>query len=295
MNKMNKATNVGINQVGVYKYQQGTSRGGLVPRKYQGVWGNRGQGNELQSALEKALSQTSDMITNSGDYIEQGLAYLGGLLPGGMTANEALQNTKNKQTALKRGEPGYINYFGKYETFPITGVAPVLPKLVKNPTPEIRGLYDALKKGRIKWQVRESQLKKSGQLHNMESTLTAKRYRQAEQAYNDAVEASKVHMKKHIDDTKLTRKQTSAYKAENARVDDDLRHTNSGRPRIKGRQWDEVEKMMRVDPKAEATINRYDIKVAKGMDKKHLRETKKKMLEEYAKSKPGFFDYLFKD
>ena len=51
---------------------------------------------------------------------------------------------------------------------------------------------------------------------------------------------------------------------------------------------------MRKDPKAAGIINRYDRKVAKDMDKKHLREARKKMLEEYAKSKPGFFDYLLK-
>jgi hypothetical protein len=112
--------------------------------------------------MENALSWVGDKVDNFGNYMDQGLSYVFGLLPGGMTANEALQNTKNKQAALKRGESGYVNHFGEYETFPITGVAPVLPKLAKSPTPEIQGLYDALKKGRIKWQVRESQLKKSG-------------------------------------------------------------------------------------------------------------------------------------
>jgi hypothetical protein len=50
--------------------------------------------------------------------------------------------------------------------------------------------------------------------------------------------------------------------------------------------------MMRQDPKAAAIINRYEIKRARGMDKKLLREARKKMLWDYAKSRPGFFDHL---
>lgn len=131
--------NFGINQVGVYKYQQGTSRGGLLPRKYSGTWGNRGQGNELQSALEILLSQTGDMIINSEDYIGQGLAYLGGLLPGGLSAEEAVQNERNKQTAKKEGKKGFVNAFGKYEYFPIYGVAPDVT-IAKMPGWQLKGL-----------------------------------------------------------------------------------------------------------------------------------------------------------
>jgi hypothetical protein len=51
-------------------------RGGLVNQQYSGTWGNRGQGNELQSALENGLSWTWDKLTNAGDYIEQGLGLM---------------------------------------------------------------------------------------------------------------------------------------------------------------------------------------------------------------------------
>lgn len=153
---MNKVTNFGINQVGVYKYQQGTSRGGLVPVKYSGTWGNRGQGNELQSALEKVLSQTGDMVINGGDYIEQGLAYLGGLLPGGLSAEEAVQNERNKQIARKEGKKGFVNAFGKYEYFPIYGVAPDV-SIAKMPGWQLKGL--------MRGSQLEKQLSKTGTIN----------------------------------------------------------------------------------------------------------------------------------
>ena len=83
-----------------------------------------------------------------------------------------------------------------------------------------------------------------------------------------------------------------AYKAEKARSTDDLRSVNSGRPAVRERQYDEIERMMRKDPKAAGTVQRYDRKVAQGMDYKALRVARIKMLLDYIKTKPGFFDWL---
>lgn len=100
----------------------------------QGTWGNRGQGNELQSAFEKGTSWIVDKIVNAGDYMDQGLAYVAGLMPGGLTAKEALQDEKNKQEAMKSGQLGYVNAHGDYEYFPTTGVAPAVS--FKTPIPK---------------------------------------------------------------------------------------------------------------------------------------------------------------
>jgi hypothetical protein len=40
----------------IKKCKYGTPRGGLVPHQESGSWGDRGQGNELQSALENGLT-----------------------------------------------------------------------------------------------------------------------------------------------------------------------------------------------------------------------------------------------
>lgn len=286
--------NFGIKQIGFH--QTGTVKGGLQPQQYSGSWGDRGQGNELQSAFENGLSWIGDKVMHAGDYMDQGLAYLTGLIPGGMTADESLQDTRLAQSARNAGEPGYTNINGEYKMFPNTGVAP-LPTPLKNPSPELLKMYDGLKKLRWNVQIRESQLRKAGQLDKIESTLTAKKYKEAEQAYLNAVEefkANQPHMKRMTNDVVLTRKQDASFKRNKAAATGDGRANNQGRPVLKERQWDWVEEMMRKDPKAAGTLNRYDIKVAKGLDKKHLREARKKMLEEYAKSRPGFFDYLLK-
>lgn len=288
--------NFGINQVGIQKYQTGTVKGDLQPQQYSGSWGDRGQGNELQSAFENGLSWIGDKVMNAGDYIDQGLAYLTGLIPGDMTADESLQDTRLAQSAKNAGEPGYMDIYGEYQMFPNAGVAP-LPTPLKNPSPELSQMYDGLKKLRWNVQIRESQLRKAGQLDKIESTLTAKKYKDAEQAYLNAVEefkANQPHMKRMTNDVILTRKQDASFKRNKAAATGDGRANNQGRPILKERQWDWVEEMMRKDPKAASTLNRYDIKVAKGLEKKHLREARKKMLEEYAKSRPGFFDYLLK-
>lgn len=286
--------NFGIRQIGFH--QTGTVRGGLQPQQYSGSWGDRGQGNELQSAFENGLSWIGDKVMNAGNYIDQGLAYLTGLIPGGMTADESLQDTRLAQSAKNAGEPGYMDIYGEYQMFPNAGVAP-LPTPLKNPSPELSKLYDGLKKLRWNVQIRESQLRKAGQLDKIESTRTAKKYKEAEQAYLNAVEefkANQPHMKRMTNDVVLTRKQDASFKRNKAAATGDGRANNQGRPVLKERQWDWVEEMMRKDPKAASTLNRYDIKVAKGLEKKHLREARKKMLEEYAKSRPGFFDYLLK-
>ena len=289
--------NFGINQVGIQKYQTGTVKGGLQPQQYSGSWGDRGQGNELQSAFENGLSWVADKVMNAGDYAEQGLAYLTGLIPGGMTADESLQDTRLAQTARNAGEPGYMDIYGEYQMFPITGMPPALPVLPKNASPELVDMYNGLAKQWRSYSARESQMKKAGLLDQLKSTLTVKRYEEKEKAFNNAVEefkANQPHLKKMKNDVILTKKQDASFKRNKAAATNDGRANNQGRPVLKERQWDWVEEMMRKDPKAAGVINRYEIKVAKGLDKKHLREARKKMLEEYAKSRPGFFDYLLK-
>lgn len=287
--------NFGINQVGIQKYQSGTVRGGLQPQQYSGSWGDRGRGNELQSGFENMLSWIGDKIVNFGDYAEQGLSYFTGLLPGGMTADESLQDTKLAQTARNAGEPGYMDMYGEYQMFPITGMPPALPALPKNASSDLIDSFIDLEKQWRSYSARESQMKKAGLLDQLKNTLTVKRYEEKERAYNQALEefkANQPRLKKMQNDIILTKKQTAAHKGGKYMSSGDLRATNSGRPRED--QWNYVEEVMRKDPKAAGVLNRYDRKVAKDLDKKHLREARKKMLEEYAKSRPGFFDYLLK-
>lgn len=64
----------GINQIGIPKFQQPWRT--LQVNRSSGTWGDRGSGNELQSALEKGLSWVGDKFINGADYLEDGFNYL---------------------------------------------------------------------------------------------------------------------------------------------------------------------------------------------------------------------------
>lgn len=124
---------IGIKQIGIQKCQQGTSRGGLINQDYSGTWGDRGKGNELQSALENGLSWIGDKVINFGDYVDKGLSYLVGLLPG--------TNEKSEEISYidEHGNPLY-----RMEQKPIKGgTIPILPT-IGNPTAIISTVKNTL-------------------------------------------------------------------------------------------------------------------------------------------------------
>lgn len=279
----------------IKKCQYGTPRGGLIPRQYSGTWGNRGQGNELQSAVENGLSWVGDKIINMGDYIEDGLDYLIGFLPGkGLSPDEMVANNK-----LAREGEVYYDVNGNMQVSPITLKAPLLPTLPTNATPAMQALFNDLKRQRVSWQVRESQLRKLGREAEIESTGTAKVYRSLEKAFNDLINKSKGSTN-NTDNIKLDRKQNAQYKhtkymaSESEGRVGDLRTMNSGRPALRGRQWDEVERFMRTDrdPKVISMLNQYDIKAAKGINPEALKQARMKMLQAYLNMRPGYFNHL---
>jgi hypothetical protein len=58
----------GINWIGIPKFQHPWKP--LQTSRSSGTWGDRGKGNEIQSALEKGLSWIGDKFVNSEDYFE---------------------------------------------------------------------------------------------------------------------------------------------------------------------------------------------------------------------------------
>ena len=276
----NKNSNIPI--FGIQKLQ----RGNILNKQYSGTWGNRGQGNELQSALETGATWVVDKILNAGDYIDDTVAYLVGLIPGGKYSADEMVENNRRSREVGSGQQ-WEDTQGKLHVNP-TYAIPILPTLPVNASPATIEAFNNLKRLRPSLAVRESQLKKAGLLHKLEETLPAKKYREAELAFKRTLEP----VKKHEDPTPLTRKQKMAYKAEKARSTDDLRSVNSGRPAVRERQYDEIERMMRKDPKVAGIVQRYDRKVAQGMDYRTLRIARVKMLLDYIKTKPGFFDWL---
>jgi hypothetical protein len=141
----------------IKKHQQG----GLANQQYSGTWGDRGQGNELQSALENGLSGIwkgvkwiGDKVLNAAEYIEDGLAYMTGMLPGGMNSEQMVATQKAKREA----QPGeaYYDALGNSRIKTYTGVVPVFPTLPANAPSSLIKLHDNMKKLRSSWAVRES-------------------------------------------------------------------------------------------------------------------------------------------
>ena len=79
--------------------------GSIINKQYSGTWGNRGQGNELQSALENGTTWIADKIINAEDYIDDGLTYLVGLIPGGKYSTEEM--LENRRRSREAGTGGY--------------------------------------------------------------------------------------------------------------------------------------------------------------------------------------------
>lgn len=271
-------------------------KGGLINKQYSGTWGNRGQGNELQSALENGLSGlwngakwAFDKVINAPDYVEDGINYVYGLIPGGPTPEESVQDGR-----LARNTPfgeSYTNSQGNtYVNMLNTGTPPPLPGLPKNPSAQTLALYNRLIPTRKSYSVRESQLRSLGQLDKLPQTKTYKLYHQLLNEFNKSLKPTKV-----TDNIKLTRRQTASFKSHKSMNDGDNRHALSGRSSIKERQWDEVERMMRKDKNTavQSMLNKYDLKVAKGKDWTALRQYRINMLKWYLNNHAkGFFSWL---
>ena len=278
----NKNSNIPI--FGIQKLQ----RGNILNKQYSGTWGNRGQGNELQSALETGATWVVDKILNAEDYIDDGLTYLVGLIPGGKySASEMVENNRRSRKAGSGQQ--WEDTQGKLHVNP-TYAIPILPTLPANASEATIEAFNNLKRLRPSLAVRESQLKKSGLLHKLEETLPAKKYREAEQAFKRTLEP----VKKHIDSTPLTRKQKMSFKAEKARSTNDLRSVNSGRPVMKARQKQEVIRMMQNDSKGQQLLHSLELKRAKGISQEAIKIAEEKAIQDYLKMRPGFFTWLLK-
>lgn len=276
----------------ITKHQQGTTRGGLVPHQYSGTWGNRGQGNELQSAIENGLSQVGDIIINADDYIEDAFNY--GII--GIPALLTGQSEKIQPFVESKREE-------RHDPYTIQAVVPDMPILPSKASTQAVQIFDKLRKAKSSWAVRESQLKKLGQLDKMEETKTAKNWYSLLESYNNEVNKPIKNVitpqkprKKFIDDVPLSRKLKASFKGNKARSTGDMRSARSGRSFITERQWDQVESLMRKDnnPRAQKEIRKYDLKVAKGIEWTALRKARMQMLQDYLNYTPGYFTWLKK-
>ena len=234
----------------IKKAQSGIVFTGNDPTR--GTWGNRGQGNELESALENGLTGmwngvkwVGDKILNAGDYIDQGIAYMVGLLPGGPTARESLDQTRKEQNREIQYESiptlggktfelsYYIDDNGEkhYVNQVYTGAPPILPALPANAPGSMVAIHDKMKKLVQSWKVGERRYQALGMADAMANSKTAQRLNQLMQEFNEGLKAMGKSIKK-IDDVKLHGKAEAAYKHTKAMATD-MRSVNAGRPATK--------------------------------------------------------------
>ena len=264
----------------------------------KGTWGDRGQGNELQSALENGLSGVwngvkwvGDKVLNAGKYVDRGLSYTVGLLPGGLSAEEMLENKKREQnpqqktyTSLDGTTYDYLSWTdvnGEEHSVPQTGIPPVLPPLPANAPGSLVAIHNQMKRLIQSWRVGERRYQALGMADAMANSKTAQRYNQFLREFEEGV-ATMGKSAKNVDDVKLYGKAEAAYKHTKAMATD-MRSVNAGRPATK-KYLREIEDMLYKDqsPVAKKMYEQLRLKRAKISDPSALKIAEEKIFREYA-------------
>lgn len=264
----------------IKKCQYGTPRGGLVPHQYSGTWGNRGQGNELQSAVENGLSWVGDKVINMGDYIEDGLDYLVGFLPGkGLSPDEMVANNK----LARESENGvYYDVNGNMQIKPVTLKAPLLPTLPAGASPTLKGIHDKMRKLVQSWKVGERRYTALGRPDAMDNSKTAYRYNQFLKAFNEGI-ANMGNKISKIDNTKVSDKVEASIKSGKAMSTSVGGRAWNGRPAtVKYKRAIEDAISKDKTPYGQKMWDALRLKRAKITDKKALKLAEDKILREYA-------------
>lgn len=282
----------------------------------KGTWGNRGQGNELQSALENGLSGVwngvkwvGDKVSNVGNYVDRGLSYTMGLLPRGLSAEEMLENKKRKQnpqqktyTLLDGTTHDYLSWTdvnGKEHIVPQTGTPPVLPALPANAPGSLIAIHNQMKKLIQSWRVGERRYQALGMADAMANSKTAQRYNQFLREFEEGVSAMGKSAK-NVDDVKLYGKAEASYRSaraiqaptttttiKNGEVTTKTKSIGTrafnGRP-VRKKYMLEIEDMLYKDqsPAAKKMYEQLRLKRAKISDPNALKIAEEKIFRDYA-------------
>lgn len=286
----------------ISKHQHGTNRGGLVPHQESGTWGNRGQGNELTSAIENGLSGiwngvkwVGDKVANGGDYIDRGLSYTIGLIPGGQTAQEAYEEAKRRQNpqyetfTASNGAQYPLAYYedleGNKQYLPMTGTPPMLPSMPANSPQTLIDIYGRLKKLRNSWIAGERYYIQTGRTAEefAQTSVTARKFNQFLKEFNEGVKALGHSIKGATEDVQLFGKLKEAFQTGKAIALNDMRAVNRGRPAVK-RYLIQIENALTKDssPWAVKLYEKLRLKREALKDKQALKAAEEKIFREYA-------------
>lgn len=275
------------------KHQLGGPIAGLSQQKSRGSWGNRGQGNEGESLLENGLVNTIQFI---GDI-------------SGLT--DVYNGLFNNQSEPK-GRPEIINGQQVYELKQPTteyGAPKLIPGLKGVPTETMKEVFKNWQRAYDSLAATKSRLFKLGRSAELTNSKPYKFFEQINKELAKLVEkANKAPKLKDSEAfTKLVKVQEETgqlgrltgrsgritYKGDVTSATNDFRHMNAGRPATK-RAMDYIETTVRgwshQSPVVQKALQKYDLKVAKGLDKNALHNARIEMIQTILKHSPGYFD-----
>lgn len=250
--------------------------------------GDRGQGNELQSALENGLTGmwngvkwVGDKVVNAGDYIEDGLSYLVGFLPGkGLSPDEMIANNRLARKANENGV--YYDVNGNTQIKPVTLKAPLLPTLPAGASPTLKGIHDKMRKLVQSWKVGERRYAALGRPDAMDNSKTAHRYNQFLKAFNEGI-ANTGNKVSKTDNIKVSDKVEASIKSGKAMSTSVGGRAWNGRPAtVKYKRAIEEAIYNDKTPYGQKMWGALRLKRAKITDKKALKLAEDKILQEYA-------------
>lgn len=174
------------------KHQLGGPVAKLAQQKSSGSWGNRGQGNEGQSALENGLSWIWGKISNAEEYASRGLDWVIGAVDPTLTAEEAVESGIARREYESVPHYEMMSVDGKVMPVitylpPQGGIAP-LPTLATGAPARVAEAHARLVPRWRSAAVRESQFKHglgSKKGTPLEQTKSWQAYQKALQEYND--------------------------------------------------------------------------------------------------------------
>lgn len=218
------------------KHQLGGPIARLAQQKSSGSWGNRGEGNEGESALENGLSWAWDKFENWDEYASRGLDWIIGAIDPNITANEAVKQgiARREYQSVPHYEMMYVD--GKEAPVltylpPQGGIAP-LPTLVAGSPVRVAEAYERLVPRWRSAAVRESQFKHglgSKKGTPLEQTKSWQAYEKALQEYNDEL----VYAGLSPSETRVITDVNKSLKRDNKRYQSVVRKQNKEIPETK--------------------------------------------------------------
>lgn len=274
------------------KHQLGGPVARLAQQKSSGSWGNRGEGNEGASWLENGLTNTVKFI---GD------------ISGLTDVYNGIFNNQSEPEVEPEMIDGQLVYELKQPTTEY-GAPKLIPGLKGIATEPMKEVFKKWQKAYDSLAATKSRLLKLGRSAELTNSKPYKIFKQIDielsKLVNKANKADKLKDSKAFKQVtkvqeksgqlgKLNRSGRTTYKGDVTSATNDFRHMNAGRPATK-KAMDYIETTARgwsnQSPAIQKALQKYDLKVAKGLNKDALHNARIEMIQTILQHSPGYFN-----